>query len=250
MAHCELPAFLTDEGKLADILTSKTVAELHLLAYGDPRRPVQIGTLRSQMRGLPEGRERLLAVAICRNYFQGHLREHHLEVLAFAERMTTEGGFLSGEEIEGVRHAAWDRAHYDGNGFSLNRKNFTSWYVAATVSDHPLDLYARWPLVGHKVREANRCVAGHVLKKPPHAYGNKDGECVREAPWLDDLVIGMAVRCELEQDFSYLPIIADRLEERECPVADLMDHLRSGKHWKGCWATAYILGGTAMEVVF
>lgn len=44
-------------------------------------------------------------------------------------------------------------------------------------------------------------------------------------------------------DYSRLPILADALEEADCPDAELLHHLRHGTHHaRGCWAIDAVLG--------
>lgn len=46
-----------------------------------------------------------------------------------------------------------------------------------------------------------------------------------------------------DQAFDRLPILADALEDADCPDRDWLDHLRHGKnHTRGCWALDLVLG--------
>jgi hypothetical protein len=77
-----------------------------------------------------------------------------------------------------------------------------------------------------------RCVIGNTFRKLPDLSRFRLPEVVR-----------MATDAYEHRDFSYLPILADALEEAGCDDVRVLEHLRLPDfHARGCWAVDAILG--------
>jgi hypothetical protein len=84
---------------------------------------------------------------------------------------------------------------------------------------------------------------------PQYRAVNEVMDCLCPASWngLANWVppqetVAWARRMYAERDFSTLPILADRLEDADCPDRLLLDHCRRrGPHFRGCAAVDRVL---------
>lgn len=61
--------------------------------------------------------------------------------------------------------------------------------------------------------------------------------------YVPDTAVAIALGVQHDQAFDRLPILADALEDANCPDRPLLDHLRHGtNHRRGCWALDVVLG--------
>lgn len=96
--------------------------------------------------------------------------------------------------------------------------------------------------LGHMVRDLFPPPDCEYVHRPSFAGGGMllpDGE-VFHVPENARLI---ANGIQQDQAFDRLPILADALEDADCPDRDWLDHLRFGtNHARGCWALDLVLG--------
>jgi hypothetical protein len=125
----------------------------------------------------------------------------------------------------GIVEANWDWLHSTAH----------SWAVFKSPDG---DLWQRG-----KIMEAERQRQAHLLREfvgnPFHAPGLPE----RWKTWDGGLVLGMARRIDLNEDFAGLPVLGDALEDAGCTDADILAHCRHpGPHLRGCWVLDLLLG--------
>lgn len=95
-----------------------------------------------------------------------------------------------------------------------------------------------------------RCVFGSPFNGALDWWqGSAGGEAIR-GPWLHSaanwqggLIWKTAKAIYEARDFAALPILADMMEDADCPEPAVLAHLRApGPHARGCWALDAVLG--------
>ncbi len=61
--------------------------------------------------------------------------------------------------------------------------------------------------------------------------------------WKTETAVLLARQMYDSHDFSPMPILADALQDSGCNEEDLLEHMRTHKHWyRGCWIIDMLLG--------
>jgi hypothetical protein len=107
-------------------------------------------------------------------------------------------------------------------------------------------------VAGHSLAQALRIAAQHsdpvaLCDRVREIVGNPFCPVRVDPAWLlwrGGFAAKMARTLDRGQRFAELPILADVLEEAGCAERALLDHLRTGRHCRGCWALDALLGRT------
>jgi hypothetical protein len=68
--------------------------------------------------------------------------------------------------------------------------------------------------------------------------------------WLTSTVASLAQAIRGDRGFSYLPILADALEDAGCTNQAILEHCRSsGEHVRGCWVVDLLLAKEARKTL-
>jgi hypothetical protein len=97
----------------------------------------------------------------------------------------------------------------------------------------------------HEQRQAEARAQVALLRD---VFGNPFQPVSLDPDWLASHGRNAATMAQViyeQRRFDELPILADALEEADCPSAALVAHFRSaGPHIRGCWALDLLLGKT------
>jgi hypothetical protein len=84
------------------------------------------------------------------------------------------------------------------------------------------------------------CQGNNLIRE---IIGNPFRAIAFDPTWLSQGVVNLAERTYESQDFTWMPQLADSLEDVGCTNADILNHCRQpGEHVRGCWAVDLILG--------
>lgn len=107
-------------------------------------------------------------------------------------------------------------------------------------------------LCAEAVAEANKDLGAWGMERAAQAtvLRNIVGNPFRPLPpvdpawleWNQQTVLRLAQTIHEEGRFDEVPVLADALIEAGCDSEPLLDHLRSGQHYRGCWAMDLLLG--------
>jgi hypothetical protein len=219
-----------------------------LACVGTPGRMIRFLRRRRPLKTNPSYRRklRLFACVICRHLHQllkGKVAARQLtkseQAIALAERfadgLTTRGqlrrlreslgGTATGADVGkldyDLRHAT--QGVVAGGSWQAALMTLDGGYWAACAGLEPVPDYLR-----------ARCVEVRDV------FGNPFRPAALGAGWRrgpGNTAVKLAQGIYEEQAFDRLPVLADALEEADCPNAELVAHCRGpGPHLRGCWA--------------
>ena len=100
----------------------------------------------------------------------------------------------------------------------------------------------KWATPPPEVADMIRCVAGNPFLE----------KLEMKKDWLTPDVRRLVMACggdEVEVDPLLVAALADALEEAGCDEERLVDHLRTGVHYRGCWIFRLIMESLKQEVL-
>lgn len=192
---------------------------------------------------------RLFAVACCRRVWHLLPEKRYQRAVLSAEAFAD--GLVTAEEMVAVRKAI-EPADYDTqrNAFAVQTAQSAAWAVTqgdcwraaydAACKSAEASVYSDPAGVISGVAIATAYSSLTPLLRDifnPFCYVTLD-PC-----WLNSTVLSLAETIYNGATFDAMPILADALEEANCPHADILYHCRlSGEHVRGCWVVDLILG--------
>jgi hypothetical protein len=221
--------------------------------------------LRYAIRKLSARKNRLLAIACCREKHREILSEVFLNGLAVAEdmverEMATFGPLIRlGEKETAVRESvmealevAREAERHDEWAALHDVWNCLTWVDPLTM------FFGKPPTLRERFRRFATFVSywwrfGIVLGKPQYPagwcplvrdiVGNPFWPVTFDPTWRTDTAVSLASQMYGSRDFGAMPILADALQDAGCTNEDILSHCRGpGPHVRGCWVVGLVIG--------